>query len=235
MDLFARVEQALEGMVEGVFTRAFRAPLQPIEVAKRLAREMEQKRTVSVNTTYVPNVYTVHLAPEAYDTFDALGHQVIVELEHFLRDLASEREYAVVGAITVRLAEDAALKPHEFRVETASIAAPPKDAAAPPATTDQQIDRTMLIAARPTALQHGSETIPLRDGMTIGRDPANTLILGTPGVSRRHAEIIDRNGAWVIRDLGSTNGTLVNGKRIPEHVLKAGEIIQLGEERLTVV
>lgn len=234
-DLFTRVEQALEGMVEGVFSRAFRAPLQPIEIAKRLAREMEQRRTVSVNTTYVPNLYTVFLAPETHESLAALGSQVIAELTHFLRDLAIERAYSTVGPIVIRFAADDTLKAHDLRVEAASEA--PTTAPATPATN---MEHTMVVSARPTALERASTTgaatrIPLCDGLTLGRGPANAVVLSNPGASRQHAEIIERNGAWIIRDLGSTNGTLINTLRTPEHTLRVGDTLQLGEETLTVV
>ena len=107
MDLLAKLEHALEGMVEGVFSRAFKAPLQPIEVAKRLTREMENHRSVSVNTTYVPNAYTVYLTPDTYAGFAAISGRLLVELEGYLRDFIAERKYATVGPVSVRFEEDA--------------------------------------------------------------------------------------------------------------------------------
>lgn len=237
-DLFSRLEQTLEGLVEGVFTRAFRAPLQPIEVGKRLAREMEQRCTVSVSATYVPNHYTVYLATDTFDTFTQLGRQVVTELEQFLREYAEERQYVSVGRITINFVADPVLKPHDVRIEAASEA--PRAAVPPPASA-VELEHTMLFTVtKPTGLEYlgaGGHTqcYALHHGLTIGRGPMNAVVLSSPSVSRQHAVIEQREGTWIIRDLGSTNGTQANGKRITEHILMVGESLQLGEERFKVV
>lgn len=251
MDLFSRLERALEETVEGVFSRAFRTQLQPIEVAKRLTREMESQRAVSVNTTYVPNVYTVALSPETYAGFQAISARLLTELEEYLREYTTEHQYQTIGPLAVRLAENAELKTGEMLVTAVNDAgatptAPPAPSvlrsfpsdAAPTAATEEQ-EHATLIAVSATQLEITAgecvgRVIPLSDGFTIGRGPANALPLVDPGASRQHAAILHTDNQWVLRDTGSTNGTYVNNRRITEHVLRPGDVVNIGETALLV-
>lgn len=163
MDLLSRLERALEDAVEGVFSRAFRSKLQPIEVAKRLTREVETHRTVSVSSTYVPNVYTVYLCPETYATFQAISGRLLAELEQYLREFTSERKYQTIGEIAVRLAESDEVKTGEMQVTAQNDAgATPSSApspsvmrsyAAPSPVSTREQKHTVLISAPATALE----------------------------------------------------------------------------------
>lgn len=246
MDLLSRLEHVLEDVVEGVFSRAFRTQLQPIEVAKRLTREVENHRTISVSSTYVPNVYTVSLAPDTYATFQAISGRLLAELEQYLREFTTERQYQLVGPIAVRLAENPEVKAGEMQVTTANDAgAVPSSVPTPSvlrsyaapagntATTEEEQERTVLISSPATALEitageGAGRTIPLTDGFTIGRGPINSLPLTDPATSRRHAEIVWEDDAWVLRDCGSTNGTYLNDHRITEHTLRPNDTIKIG-------
>jgi hypothetical protein len=254
MDLLSRLERALEGMVEGVFSRAFRTQLQPIEVAKRLTRALEEHRAVSVSSTYVPNVFTVRLAPETYVSFEAISGRLLGELEQYLREFIADREYCTVGAVAVRLAEGEGLKPHEMAVEVANDpAATPSAAQAPavlrsyaevghghgaPSTATDET--TAFTPPPPTLLEVASgpsagRQIALVDGLTIGRGPDATLDLqGDALVSRRHAEVTWTDEQWRLRDLASRNGTFANGHRITDHTLRLGDTVQVGETLLTL-
>jgi hypothetical protein len=255
MDLFTRVERALEGVVEGVFSRAFRTQLQPIEVAKRLTREVESHRTMSVSATYVPNVYTVALHPDTYAVFDAISARLLGELEQYLREFTAERQYQTVGPLAVRLIEDVSVKPNDMEIDAAndpmatpSSAPPPSVLRSVPTPSTARVsdapdlDATARFtpAAPATTLEmiageYVGRALPLTDGFTMGRGPASTLQLADPGVSRLHVEIVWEEGdGWVIRDLGSTNGTYVNGRKITTHALRTGDQIQLGGTKLVV-
>jgi len=246
--MLSRLERALEDVVEGVFSRAFRTQLQPIEVAKRLTREVESHRTVSVSATYVPNVYTVHLSPETFATFQAISGRLLAELEQYLREFTTERNYQTIGPIAVRLVEDHEVKVGEMQITTANDnAAAPSSAPSPsvmhsfasPVSTLAEQEHTVLIAAPPTTLiitagEGVGRSIPLSDGFTIGRGPMNALPLTDPGTSRHHAEIVWEDDTWVLRDTGSTNGTYANDRRITEHTLRTGDIIKIGGTVLAV-
>jgi len=233
MDLLTKLENALEGIVEGVFSRAFKAPLQPIEVAKRLTREMENHRSVSVASIYVPNVFTVQLAPDTYATFEEMRERLLTELEQYLRDYAREHHYSTTGPMAVLLDENATLKSSDSLITVASVANAVPSGSPAPLSIPQQ-ESVAMSAAPATALEviSGGEEglrLPMTDGLTIGRGASNTLSLSTPGVSRRHADIIHQGNNWVLRDLGSTNGLYVNHKRITTHILHPGDLITVGD------
>ncbi|MHB9129494.1 MAG: FhaA domain-containing protein [Armatimonadota bacterium] len=244
MDLLSRLEHALEGMVEGVFSRAFRTQLQPIEVAKRLTREVEDHRTVSVSATYVPNVYHVHLATENFGAFQSISGRLLGELEQYLREFTSEHNYQTVGPIAVRLHEDAELKTGEMNVGVENDAAAIPSAAPAPSVMRSYAGagQRQTVTAQPpvqavapatmleVAIGNGvGHTIPLTDNLTIGRGPENTITLADPGVSRHHAEIVWQEDVWLLRDRGSTNGTYVNDRRITQHTLRVGDKARIGD------
>lgn len=258
MDLLAKLEHALEGVVEGVFTRAFKTPLQPVEVAKRLSREMESHRSVSVNAIYVPNSYTVYLSRDTYQQFQEISTRLLSELEEYLREFVAEHNYQLVGAIAVRLAEDADLHGNEVEIavtneaivtpsvpQTPSIlrSAPPTMSASAtkvpshePSADHTTVLPSPVVATRLeiTSGESQGQKIALRAGLTIGRGPTNSLVLNEPGISRRHAEIVRSEVNWVVRDLNSTNGTFVNGKRITSQILRCGDVIKIGLTTLVV-
>lgn len=238
MDLFAQLELKLEDLVEGVFSRAFKAPLHPIEVAKRLVRTMESNRSVSINNTYIPNVYTIFLSSKVYSEFTAMRDQLLLELEQYLRDFASERQYQTIGAMAVLLAEDAKLKRTETHIIASSDAqALPSGKMPPPPLKAPDEQMSALASAPAVALEvlNGEESgrrIQLEDGLTIGRGATNSLSLSSRGVSRQHADIVQQGNQWVIRDLGSTNGIYVNRKKVNTHLLSPGDMIAIGDALL---
>jgi len=254
MDLLSRLERALEDVVEGVFTRAFRTSLQPIEIAKRLAREVESHRTVSVSATYVPNEYTVSLAPETFQSFQQISVRLLSELEQYLREYISERNYQVIGSVAIHLAEEDDVKMGEMSISAANNAsATPSGAPAPPVlrsysapltartahATAADTEKTALINSQPTSLdiiagEGTGRTVPLTDNLTLGRGPLNQVAFADPGISRHHAAIVLEDEGWKLRDTGSTNGTHVNGNRVTEHLLRVGDTIEIGSVVLKV-
>lgn len=246
MDLLTKLEHALEGMFEGVFTRAFKAPLQPVEIAKRLAREMENHRTVSVNATYVPNAYTVHLAPGTFEEFQSFCNALLGEFEQYLRDFAEEHQYQTVGPMAVKFSLDESLKGSDTAIKAARDAQAIPSSTPPiatvlhsaPPSTEQPVSAPMAPAhdLEITAGEAQGTRVALAEGLTIGRGPQNSIALSQPGVSRRHAEITRVDGVmWAIHDLGSVNGTYVNTRRITAPtVIKPGDVINIGDTVIKV-
>lgn len=249
MDLLSRLEHALEDVVEGVFSRAFRTQLQPIEVAKRLTREVETHRTVSVSATYVPNVYTVQLSPETYAPFQALSGRLVAELEQYLHEFTLERKYQAVGPIVVSFAENPDVKTGEMLVTVQNDAGAKSNSAPPPvlrsfpsasvATAMDQEHTILISTAPPTTLEISEGELagrrfPLSDGFSIGRDLANSLPLADKGISRHHVEIVRAAENWLLRDTGSTNGTYVNDRRVTEHILRSGDVVKIGNTVMKV-
>jgi hypothetical protein len=251
MELLSRLERALEGLVEGIFTRAFRAPVQPIEIAKRLMREAEMHKTVSVHTTYVPNHFRVRLAPETVALLTPISGQLLAELEQYLREYIAEQGYLTAGPLAVRLLEGPGVKIGEIDIEALADATAVPSAPPPPGSlriqaekpthhaTAEQTEQTILLTATATGLEIVSgpltgQYLPLTDGFTIGRAPTNTLPLADTGVSRLHVRINWEEEQWVLTDTGSTNGTYVGDHRITAHPLRVGETIRVGSTSLVV-
>jgi len=248
MDLLSRLERALEDVVEGVFTRAFRTQLQPIEIAKRLTREVETHRTVSVSATYVPNEYTVHLAADTHQSLQPISVRMLSELEQYLREYISERNYQVIGPVAIHLAEDEDVRVGELTISVANNAtATPSSGptpsvlrsyvapstARPAHTATAETEKTALINVQPSMLEivageSAGRTIPLTDNLSLGRGPMNQVAFADPGISRHHAEIVLEDEGWKLRDAGSTNGTHVNGHRVTEQLLRVGDTIEMG-------
>lgn len=242
MDLLGKLEQALEGLFEGVFSRAFKSPVQPIEVAKRLTREMENHRTISVNTTYVPNIYTISLPADSYQTFQAIQEQLIGEFTQYLNNFIAERHYHTVGPLVVKMEESAELRAGEFQTIVTSVAQANYNpvTAMPVSKLTHQIDvplgsPTPLGIVDPTIATTLEVTVgeargakfPITNGFSIGRSPSNNLVLSESGVSRTHAKIQWQEYGWVLYDQGSTNGTFVNDRRISSQLLNVGDLISI--------
>jgi hypothetical protein len=206
----ARFERRLEQAVEGVFGRVFRSGLRPVEIGRRLVREMDDNRSVGVNgRVVVPNHFTVRLAPEDHERLaeveDALGRELI----EAAREHARDEGYGFMGPLGVEFSVDDRLGTGRFGLE-GRLRAPEGGATA-----------HLLL---PT----GEQVVLGEYLLSMGRLPECTITLGDPKVSRRHAEIRPHGDGWLLTDLGSTNGTLVNGSPVTSHRLLDGDEIQLG-------
>ena len=205
------LERRLERMVEGVF-RGSRAAIRPIELGRRLVREMDDQRSVDVKgRRVVPNDFKIQLSPRDLTSFDDIRDVLQAELVEAAREYAREEGYHFMGPVRVDLVPDEAMRPGRFVVL---------------ATLRQASGG---VGAGSLVLPSG-QRIALGDRpVTIGRMSECTVPLNDQNVSRRHAEIRPGRGAYVVNDLGSTNGTMVNGTRIAgEQHLSDGDILSFG-------
>jgi Protein of unknown function (DUF3662)/Inner membrane component of T3SS, cytoplasmic domain len=221
-------ERRLERVIEGVFTKAFRTGLQPVELANRLLREMEAGKTVGVREVWVPNRYVFKLSALDKERFQEAEQALRRELEQVVRDGARERGWGLVGPPTVEFETDPSLKQGEYRCEASLVEGPmpePAPAGQAPTTGASQSGELVLIEkGRP------GEAFPLaKDRVIIGRMGDSDIVLTDPGVSRRHAEVRREDGEFVVADLGSTNGTMVNEATIGERTLEEGDRITIGK------
>ncbi len=207
-------EQRLERLVEGVFAKTFRSGLKPVELARRLTREMDLHRVVGVSGLISPNRFTVAISPSDFEQFESYAEALTRELSDAVRAHAREETYAFVGPVHVELNPDEGVGVGEFLVASE-------------------------IAEAPGGASVGSLSLP--DGgrigigeepVTIGRLPECDVVLGDPNVSRRHAEIRRQGTGFVVVDLGSTNGTRVNGAGVKERRLVDGDEITVGGTRI---
>jgi len=220
MGLLDRFEQRVDRMVNGAFAKAFKSEVQPIELGAALQKEMDDRSAiVSRGRTVVPNAFTIALAVEDYDRLAVYSEALQGELITLARDYAQEQRYTFLGPISVTMQLDDDLDTGLFRV--ISEAMPARNPVAP----NTQAGQRKLVAA-------GAD-YPLRTGTTrLGRGADADIRIDDPGVSRHHADILVGTDT-VLRDLGSTNGTYVNGMQISEVVLRDGATIRLGSTSMT--
>jgi len=243
MSVLRSIESKIAGLVEGTFSRAFRSEVRPVEIARKLAREMEEHKSYSVSRTYVPNEYRVYLSPRDRERFASYEDALAGELAGYLLEHARRERLALVSRPVIEFETDDRLGLGEFGIQT-RVVQPESEREQPPA--EDQSGRTMVYSnagrvAEPleerararveTALLliDGKRLVVGPAGVTLGRSRQCDVVLDDPNVSREHAEIRPRGGSWVLTDLGSTNGSCLNGRRIesPE-VIKTGDEIELG-------
>jgi hypothetical protein len=205
-------EQRLERLVEGAFSKAFRSDLQPVELGRRLTREMDLLRQVGVSGLLAPNVFVIELSLEDASRFERISEVLARELADAAREHAATEGYAFVGPVEVELRRSARLRPGRYEIFAEFVEGPP---GLPPAA---------LVLADGSRVELGEEPV------VIGRLPECTVVLSDPNVSRRHAEVVrlERGDGVVVRDLGSTNGTRVNGVPVREQQLADGDEITVG-------
>ena len=256
MSVLRSLETKIAGLVEGAFGRAFRSEIKPVELARRLTREMDDHRTPSLARTYVPNEFVVWLGPEDRAHYEGLEQAVIDELGAALLEHARAEGLTMAARPVIefqtdeRLAlGDCGIQARRVRVEEAEAPAPEPGPAAPAARGS---GRTMVFSSAERLREpleaarsaHRSRILvvvegkrmPLGpDGALIGRSRDCDIVMTSTDVSRRHAEIRATPEGWTIHDLGSTNGVRVNGERVRgAEPIHAGDTIELGAARLSI-
>ena len=252
MSVLRNLESKLEGLVGGAFSKAFRSKVEPVELARKLAKEMQDNQTRSISNTYVPNQYTVWLSAEDRGHFEGYEDGVKKELSDYLLEYARTEGLALVTRPTVNFETDERLSLGEFGIQAQLVQPPEEDVpdwpadAAPSAedfghtmvySPDRSARRVEAPVAAPRGGQamligHDKRTILSGSRLLIGRSRDCDVTVEDPNVSRRHAELRNEGGYWVVADLGSTNGIKVNGRRVDQARLEAGDEIVLGLARL---
>jgi Protein of unknown function (DUF3662)/FHA domain len=278
VSVLRNIERKIGGMVEGVFGRTFRSSVQPVELARKLAKEMDDHRTISIHRVYVPSVYTIYLNPADREQFTAYEAQMCSELEEYLVEHARREGYTTASrpVVTLETEDDLHVGMFGIAVDTAdeeeladrpdpapererpSIPEPPSvPVAAPlppvaPGMPSAPPGSTMVYAPEPTpepepepepaAPSRAESVVVMWEGRefgiespitVIGRSSECDVVVGDPNVSRRHAEIRRMGRGYSLVDLGSTNGTEVNGQRVTETSLMNGDVIGVGTTQIT--
>jgi hypothetical protein len=246
------IEQKIEALFEGIFGRAFRTNVQPVELARKLAKEMDDHRTISVSRVYVPNEYTVYLAPEDREQFESYESSLKGELQDYLAEHARREEYALMTPPRVLMETDDDLDVGEFGIATRMVQPESRRRGADEPEEQLEPGATMVYkpktpvpteAVSPAELGLDQEVVALVfDGtrrevkqrrVVIGRSRDCDIQLSDANVSRRHAEVRQEGASYWIVDLGSTNGMEVNGKRVKRAKLRDGDTITLGSTEIT--
>ena len=243
------IEQKIESLFEGVFGRAFRTHVQPVELARKLAKEMDDHRMVSVSRVYAPNEYSVYLSPADREQFASYEESLLSELQDYLAEHGRRENYVLLSSPTVVMNTDEDLEVGEFGIATRMVQpepgevpeAPPEAApgatmiyrpkAGPPtqAVTPEELGVEREIV---TLTVNGSEHAVDKQSVVIGRSKDCDVRVSDPNVSRRHAEIRQEGTTYWIVDLDSTNGTTVNGRRQKRAKLEDDDRITLGSTEL---
>jgi hypothetical protein len=235
VSLIGQFEERLERAVEGFFARLFRSGVHPVEIGKRLLRVMEDGRTVALRRTFVPNVYRITIGHQDYERLANLEAKLIEELEIFVGEAARQRQWSLPDSPRVSFATDGKLGQGEFRIQAEAVSLRTEDDV-PQAAKSPARERAPEPAPAPTGPptlvllvdDQPEKTLPIERRIRIGRQSDNDLVVADPGISRHHAEVINESGTCTLRDLGSTNGTYVNGAVVHEHALRDGDRISLG-------
>ena len=205
-----KFEGRLERLVDGTLSKAFRGELHPVEIGRRLTREMDLQRRLGVHGLIAPNAFVIHLSPTDFDRFESFLDALVRELEEAARDHARTEEYVFVGPVTVSVMED----PRERRGRFDIVSDVHEGPAGLPAAS--------------IVLADGERVVLGADPITIGRLPESSVVVTDPNASRRHAEIRRSGSDVVLVDLNATNGTRVNGANERERKLADGDEVVIG-------
>jgi hypothetical protein len=202
-------------MVEGVFSRGSKSSIRPVELGRRLVREIDDHRTIDVHGRRVaPNEFDFHLSPRDHVGFSDIDEALVHELAEAAREYARSEGYHFMGPIAVTLMVDNNLKQGRFNV-------------------DARIKEVGGGVGAGSLVLPSGERISCGRPIVIGRLPDCTISVADPNVSRRHTEIRPSGTGYSIIDLGSTNGTKVNGLTIAsETMLRDGDIVSVGNTHL---
>jgi hypothetical protein len=254
-------ETTIASLVEGGFGRLFRTEVRPMEIARKLAREMDAHRTASVSRVYAPNEYSVWLSPQDRARYEGVEHEVIDELCGYLLEHARREELILASQPQIAFHTDEALSLGEFGIQARLTSVHPPDphdegagqgaaATSAPRRARDEHGQTMIYsasvrtrepleeaqtrrAARALLAVGGRRLIVPPGGGTIGRSRDCDVVLEDSGASRRHAEILPHADGWTIRDLDSTNGVRVNGRPVHgSRPLRQGDRVEIGSTEI---
>jgi hypothetical protein len=249
LSVLRNLESRIEGLVEGVFSRAFSSGVQPIEIARKLAKEMDAHKSASVARVYVPNEYTVYLSPDDFERMQGYETSLEQELSGHLLEHARRHDYDLLTRPVVEMDKDDRLRLGEFGIQTRMVKPPPREGAEP---TQGESGHTMVYSAqqqdkrskkRPQARLVDTKAIVALDDRryvlegptaTLGRSKECECVINDANISRRHAQLRRNSGGdWQVVDMGSTNGIKVNGRRVDSSRLSPGDEVTLGTTTFT--
>jgi hypothetical protein len=249
------IEKRMESLVEGVFGRAFRRQIHPVEIAKGLTKQMDEGRMVSISRTYAPNDFTVHLSKEDTESIRAYQASLKDELIQYASTHAENKNYHLMTPPRIRFETEDTLRFGEFGV-TAKLTGGdgPREKGAPQDTSGQtrifrteessggEIDQGTATISVDEARRHGlareivevvlgdeKHQLEGRGPWSVGRSQENDIVISDPNVSRKHARISRADNGFVVEDLGSTNGTLLDGAPIDRERIEGGDELTFGQ------
>ena len=246
MSVLRTLEAKIAGLVEGTFARAFKSEVRPVEIARKLAKEMDDNKLASLSRTYAPNEYVVWLSDEDRRQFASYEADLRDELAGYMLEHARGEGLSLLTRPQIEFRTDERLRLGEFGIQTRMVR-PGEGEAEPARQGDHGHTMVYSVAERlsdPLQAPHpqrgtarlridGRTTIVGSAGAVIGRSRECDVVLDDANVSRRHAELRPSGGSWIVVDLGSTNGVKVNGRPISgPQSLRSGDTLVLGSSSL---
>jgi hypothetical protein len=248
VSVLRNLESKLAGLVEGTFSRAFKSEVRPVEIARKLAKEMDEHRVQSLSRVYAPNEYAVWLSRADREQFEGYEGELREELSGYLLEHARRERIALLTQPVVEFRTDERLRLGEFGIQARMVRPGEDPEREHPSQGDE--GHTMVYTASERLSEQLREPDPRRrtarllvegrteiigsNGAVLGRSRDSDVVLEDANVSRRHAEVRPSGGSWIVNDLGSTNGIKVNGRRAdgPQSI-RSGDVIELGTSRVT--
>jgi len=247
VSVLRNLESKLAGLVEGTFSRAFKSEVRPVEIARKLAKEMDEHRVQSLSRVYAPNEYAVWLSRADREQFEGYEGELREELSGYLLEHARRERIALLTQPVVEFRTDERLRLGEFGIQARMVRPGEDPEREHPSQGDE--GHTMVYTASERLSEQLREPDPRRrtarllvegrteiigsNGAVLGRSRDSDVVLEDANVSRRHAEVRPSGASWIVRDLGSTNGVKVNGRQIEgAQSLKPGDEIELGTCRI---
>ena len=239
MNKLSRFETLAETLVEGTFARLLHSRLQPVEVARRIARAMEDGQIIGPEGgVWAPNHYWVFLNPADFTALYSLQPSLEAELANYVVDLARRGGVALHTRPVVQIYPGQEIPPHRVQVEARFLAGEQAVSTEPEMTQElPTVQRATVVPPSPSvekpltprcALCYAGRRISITEPLvSLGRSLDNDVIINEPQVSRRHAQLRRRYGRYTLYDLGSSGGTMVNGEPVQECVLADGDVIAL--------
>lgn len=241
MSVFKKFEKKLESLFEGAFARALKTKIEPIEIAHQLERAMEESTVDGLRKTFTANIYKIRVNKKDYLLLRPFLAELLTELESFIREKAAEKNAILPGKVEVEFEESDRVKAGEIKV----IPQIRKDDIEELMEKEKNLDKTQVISLAKAEksglfyarayledLSTGKMFYLTRFPARIGRIDSNDVRLSDPAISRIHAEVLLENSDFILRDLESTNGTKVNGRRIRQKKLSTGDIVTIGETKM---
>ncbi len=210
-----KVENKLEKLVEGTFARFFSSAIKPVEISRRIVREIERNRSIGVNGENLsPNAFHVVISPNDFENFASASEAIRRELEETIRDYCYREAYGFLGSVHVTLNAEEHLRNGTLKIDAQF--------------TQNATGNPPGALVLPDGQRVSLETAPI----SIGRLQESTICIDDPSISRNQAKIHLGEHGYLLSDLGSTNGTLVNGFRITEHWLVDHDQIEFGKYKV---
>jgi hypothetical protein len=211
--LLDNFEKGLERAVNGAFAKTFKSGLQPVEITAALRRELDTKAAVVArDRILVPNSFTVVLSPSDFERMDGLGESLVDELTQLVQRHATAQHYSFAGALSIELEESESLGEGRIEIRSSNV-------------KGSVVWRPVLeIAGKRHPITH-SHTV-------IGRGTDADITVDDSGISRKHVEVLWDGKRAQVHDLGSTNGSKLNGQKVSIAPLPTDSVIEIGRTRI---